>query len=94
MQHVPLSVVQQAAVPKTPASNKGTPSTENNKRKRRESDIDDATPNTKKEPKTETPSEPQTSRSGRVIKPKKFSEGNLRFLLINVHRKPFHKKFE
>jgi len=72
--HVPLSVVQQAAVPKTPASNKGTPSTENNKRKRRESDIDDATPNTKKEPKTETPSEPQTSRSGRVIKPKKFSE--------------------
>jgi len=72
--HVPLSVTQQSmlSTPKTPASAKSTPSESAElKRKRKESDAAELA---KKTPKTETPAEPQTSRSGRVIKPKKFAE--------------------
>jgi len=72
--HVPLSVSQQSSVstPKTPASSKATPADSADlKRKRKDSDVAELA---KKTPKTDTPAEPQTSRSGRVIKPKKFAE--------------------
>jgi len=73
--YIPLDVINQASTltPKTPAASKNTPATEDNKRKRKDSDVTD-TPVSRKQPKAETPSEPQTSRSGRVIKPKKFAE--------------------
>ncbi|XP_018007747.1 hepatoma-derived growth factor-related protein 2, partial [Hyalella azteca] len=81
----PASVSQLAhtLTPKTPSSTKKTPSTAastgtadeaSNKRKRVDA-PEGGEPPTKKAAKAAPEAEPQTSRSGRVIKPKKFLDG-------------------